>query len=79
MKRGMAWLDTGTFDTLYEASSFIKTLENRQGLKVGCPEEVAFREGYINFSQLKENALPIKNSPYGKYLLELKNNKYKNK
>ncbi len=76
MKRGMAWLDTGTFDSLYEASSFIKTLENRQGLKVGCPEEIAFREGYINSSQLKENALPIKNSPYGKYLLELINKKY---
>ena len=76
MKRGMAWLDTGTFDSLYEASSFIKTLEGRQGLKVGCPEEVAFREGYINSHKLRQNALPIKNSPYGKYLLELMNNQY---
>lgn len=76
MKRGMAWLDTGTFDSLYEASSFIKTLESRQGLKVGCPEEVAYREGYINSYKLKQNALPIKNSPYGKYLLEIINNQH---
>ena len=76
MKRGMAWLDTGTVDSLYEAGAFIKTLENRQGLKVGCPEEIALLEGYISANDLKENASIIKNSAYGKYLLELVRNYY---
>tara|TARA_B100000212_G_C27336503_1_gene517075 strand:+ start:417 stop:1298 length:882 start_codon:yes stop_codon:yes gene_type:complete len=75
MNRGTAWLDTGTFDSLYEAGAFIKTIENRQGLKVGCPEEAAFIEGLISKKELEKRALEIKSSSYGKYLLELiKNN-----
>ena len=71
MSRGMAWLDTGTFDSLHQAGSFIRTLELRQGLKVGCPEEIAWRKGWINSQQLKELAQPIIKSGYGIYLLEL--------
>lgn len=69
--RGMAWLDTGTFDSLHEASSYIKALENRQGLKVGCPEEVAWRKGWIDSNQLKTLAKPLLKSGYGEYLLDL--------
>ena len=71
--RGIAWFDTGTFDSLHEASSFIKTLENRQGLKVGCPEEIAFRQGWINDTQLYKTLKPLQKSGYGKYLLKLLN------
>jgi glucose-1-phosphate thymidylyltransferase len=71
MGRGHAWLDTGTHDSLSEASAFIQTLEKRQGLKVACPEEIAFRNGYISADQLAELAHPLKNSSYGKYLLDL--------
>ncbi len=71
MGRGMAWFDTGTFDSLSEAGAFIKTLENRQGLKVGCPEEVAYLKGFINKDDLKSEALKNINSEYGKYLLKL--------
>ena len=67
----MAWLDTGTFDSLHQAGSFIRTLELRQGLKVGCPEEIAWRKGWINSHQLENLAKPIIKSGYGKYLLEL--------
>ena len=74
MNRGTAWLDTGTFDSLYEAGAFIKTIESRQGLKVGCPEEAAFIEGLISKKELRKRALEIKSSSYGKYLLELSNN-----
>lgn len=73
--RGMAWLDTGTFDSLQDAGSYIKTLENRQGLKIGCPEEAAWRSGWINDSQLEALAIPLMNSGYGKYLKELIINK----
>ena len=66
--RGYAWLDTGTYDSLIDASIFIKTIEERQGLKVGCIEEVAYRMGYINRSQLKKLAVRI-NTSYGEYLL----------
>ena len=72
MKRGTAWLDTGNPDSLHEASSYIKTLEQRQGLKVGCPEEVALNMGLINKEQLKVIAKKNAQSAYGKYLMRLK-------
>jgi len=71
MGRGYAWLDTGTYDSLAEAAVFIQTLEKRQGVKVACPEEIAFRNGYISADQLAELARPLKNSSYGEYLLDL--------
>jgi glucose-1-phosphate thymidylyltransferase len=71
MGRGMAWLDTGTCDSLHEASSYIRTLEHRQGLKVGCPEEVAWRQGWISSDQLCALAEPLRKSGYGDYLLQL--------
>jgi len=71
MGRGMAWLDTGTCDSLHEASSYIRTLEHRQSLKVGCPEEVAWRMGWINDHQLAQLAEPLRKSGYGNYLLQL--------
>ena len=75
MGRGMAWLDTGTHQSLLEAGQFIATIENRQGLKVACPEEIAFRKGYINAAQLEALALPLKKNGYGQYLLRLLNEK----
>ena len=71
MGRGRAWLDTGTPDSLLEASHFIQTIEKRQGLKVACPEEIAFRMGYISKEQLVKLARQLANTGYGKYLLEL--------
>jgi glucose-1-phosphate thymidylyltransferase len=71
MGRGMAWLDTGTHDSLLEASNFIQTIEKRQGLKVACPEEIAFRLGYIDAAQLAEQAEAIGKSSYGQYLKSL--------
>ena len=71
MGRGMAWLDTGTCDSLNDAASYIRTLEHRQGLKVGCPEEVAWRQGWISSSALEALALPLKKSGYGTYLLKM--------
>jgi glucose-1-phosphate thymidylyltransferase len=71
MGRGMAWLDTGTPDSLHEAASYIRTLERRQGLKVGCPEEVAWRMGWIDAAQLERLAEPLCKSGYGAYLLQL--------
>ena len=71
MGRGMAWLDTGTHDSLFEAGQFIQTVERRQGLKIACPEEVAYRLGYISAEQLEALAQPIRKSGYGQYLLDL--------
>ncbi len=68
MGRGMAWLDTGTHDSLLEAATFIQTIEKRQGLKIACPEEIAFRAGYIDAAQLERLAVALDNSGYGKYL-----------
>jgi len=71
MGRGMAWLDTGTHEALMEASLFIQTLEKRQGLMVACPEEIAFRAGYITAGDLEALAHPMRNNAYGAYLLQL--------
>jgi len=69
--RGFTWLDTGTHDSLLEAASFIATLQKRQGLQVACPEEIAFRQGWINAEQLEALANPLKKNGYGQYLLSL--------
>ncbi len=71
MGRGTAWLDTGTHDSLLQAAQFIETLEKRQGLKVNCPEEIAFRMEYIDETQLREIAEPLRKSGYGEYLTNL--------
>jgi len=71
MRRGFAWLDTGTYDSLLSASSFIATLQNRQGLQVSCPEEIAFRQQWISAEDLLALAEPLKKSSYGQYLLQL--------
>jgi glucose-1-phosphate thymidylyltransferase len=71
MGRGMAWLDTGTHDSLLEASQFVATLEKRQGLKVSCPEEIAWRQGWMSDEQLERAAQMLGKSGYGAYLLKL--------
>ena len=71
MGRGYAWLDTGTHDSLMEAGQFIATLENRQGLKVACPEEIAYRAGWIDAAQLEKLAAPMRKNGYGQYLMKL--------
>ena len=71
LQRGFAWLDTGTHDSLSEASTFIEVIEKRQGLKVACLEEIAFKQGWINAEQLKKLAKPMLKNGYGQYLMEL--------
>ncbi|MEZ9657994.1 glucose-1-phosphate thymidylyltransferase RfbA [Vibrio sp. 10N.261.52.F3] len=71
MGRGTAWLDTGTLDDLLDAAVFIRAIEKRQGLKISCPEEIAYRMGYIDAAQLRDIAVPLVKSGYGKYLLTL--------
>jgi glucose-1-phosphate thymidylyltransferase len=71
MGRGMAWLDTGTYESLLQAANFIATLEQRQGLKASCIEEIAYKRGFISKEQLSALAAPMKNSQYGKYLLRI--------
>ncbi|CDL29913.1 Glucose-1-phosphate thymidylyltransferase [Escherichia coli ISC7] len=71
MGRGYAWLDTGTHQSLIEASNFIATIEERQGLKVSCPEEIAYRKGFIDAEKVKVLAEPLKKNTYGQYLLKM--------
>lgn len=73
--RGTAWLDTGTHESLLDAGIFIKVVEDRQGLKIACPEEIAYRMGLINEEQLEKIARPMIKNKYGKYLLDLINKK----
>ncbi|HOS46471.1 MAG TPA: glucose-1-phosphate thymidylyltransferase RfbA, partial [Paludibacter sp.] len=75
MGRGMAWLDTGTHDSLLDASNFIATIESRQGLKVACIEEIAYRNGYIDKEQLLKLAEPLKKNHYGEYLIKIADEK----
>ena len=69
--RGFAWLDTGTHDSLTEATNFVETLEKRQGLKISCLEEIAYRKGWISKEKLKELAQELSKNGYGQYLLDL--------
>ena len=78
MGRGSAWLDTGTLDSLLDAANFVAAIEKRQGLKVCCPEEVAYRMGYIDAEQLEKLAAPLKKSGYGDYLLKVISDRVKN-
>jgi len=73
LDRGTAWLDTGTFASLQQAGQFVEAIEERQGLKVGCIEEIAYEQGFIDAAQLEQIAQPLVKSGYGKYLLKLLN------
>src|ERR1700677_1613468 len=76
MSRGMAWLDTGTHESLLEAGLFVRTIERRQGLDIACPEEIAYRQGFINAAELEALAAPIAKSGYGQYLMKLLHEPY---
>jgi len=71
LPRGTAWLDTGTFDALNDANNFVRTIQARQGLQIGCPEEVAWRKGFLSSQDLRARAERLKSSGYGTYLLGL--------
>jgi glucose-1-phosphate thymidylyltransferase len=71
LSRGIAWLDTGTFESLLQASQFVEVVQNRQGLKIGCIEEIAYRMKFINRDQLNQIAQPLLKSGYGQYLINL--------
>ena len=71
MGRGLAWLDTGTHESLIEAAVFVQTIEKRQGLKIACPEEIAYRNGYLTMADVEKLAAPMRNSSYGQYLLAM--------
>jgi len=75
--RGMAWLDTGTHESLLQASNFIYTIEQRQGLKVSCIEEIAYNRGFINKEELLKLAEPLKKNQYGEYLIKIANDGFK--
>jgi glucose-1-phosphate thymidylyltransferase len=77
LERGVTWLDTGTFDSLYDAGNFVRTIEHRQGLKVGSPEEVAWRQGFLTDDELRERAEPLRKSGYGDYLIGLLDDEYR--
>jgi len=74
MSRGFAWLDTGTHESLQDAGAFVKTIEDRQGFKIACIEEIAWRNGWISSDQVRALAKPIEKNQYGQYLLRLVNN-----
>ncbi len=71
MNRGFAWLDTGTHESMMDASNFIQIIQNRQGIQVGCPEEIAYRMGWIDTDQIEKLAKPMMKNGYGKYLLSI--------
>jgi glucose-1-phosphate thymidylyltransferase len=71
MERGSAWLDTGTFESMNDATEYIRVVEKRTGIKIGCIEEVAYRDGFIDAEQLRKLAEPLQKSGYGQYLLSL--------
>jgi glucose-1-phosphate thymidylyltransferase len=73
LDRGTAWLDTGTFDSLMQASQFVQVIEQRQGIKIACIEEIAYRKGFISRSQLETMAQPLLKSGYGEYLMKIVN------
>jgi glucose-1-phosphate thymidylyltransferase len=77
LERGVTWLDTGTFDTLADAGNFVRTIELRQGLKVGSPEEVAWRQGFLTDDELRQRAEPLLKSGYGDYLIGLLEDEYR--